>query len=122
MPIQSKRLLIVNNDEQKSAALANPASSLGYEVLSTWSGRDSLRSLSEKRIDLLLVDQPNSPSIVLMKNRTCTPIKYDESFGRCQVFEKKQLDDLLRVLRTEILVSTIKSDGFGSFVGLVGSN
>jgi len=118
MPIQRRRLLIVNNDEREATMLINLARSMGYEATSTWSGRDALWTLSTDRFDLLLVDQhvadmyvgdfinrvhvsSISPSIILMKNRIGTTVKYDKSLGKCRAFEKEEFGKLVQELRTE---------------------
>lgn len=126
MPIQRRRLLIVNNDERESTMLMNLAKSMGYEAISTWSGRDALWTLSADQFDLLLVDHyladmyvgdfinrvhlsPSRPSIILMTNRMGTPVKYDKSLGKCRAFEKDGFGKLVQELRTEALRGVVKS-------------
>ena len=89
---ESKRVLIVNNDERESAAFAELIESLGHVVISTWSGREALAYLAADRFDFLWVDHqvadmyvgefiecvfrlPNRPEIVVMKNSKLQPIK-----------------------------------------------
>jgi CheY-like chemotaxis protein len=109
------RLLIVDNDEQESAAFAHLVKALGHEVVCTWSGRDALVHLASGRFNLLWVDDyvadmyvgefiervlrlPKHPQIVIMTGRKMQPIKYRKSLGQCQVIDKTQVSHLLQTL------------------------
>lgn len=112
---ESKRVLIVNNDERESAAFAELIESLGHVVISTWSGREALAYLAADRFDFLWVDQhvadmyvgefiecvlclPNRSEIVVMKNSKLRRIKYSKSLGQCRTIEREQVNRLLQTL------------------------
>jgi CheY-like chemotaxis protein len=109
------RLLIVDNDEQESAAFAHLVKALGHEVVCTWSGRDALVHLASGRFNLLWVDDyvadmyvgefidgasrsPNRLQIVLLRGLEMRPITECKSLGQCQVIDKTQVSHLLQTL------------------------
>jgi len=51
-----KRILIVSNDEQQAAALRELFEQGGYDISTTWSGRDALYEMQSQHFDALMVD------------------------------------------------------------------
>ena len=55
MPSQSKRVLIVDNDEKESQVLASMLELEGYRPTTTWSGLEALELLKSLEFDIVLV-------------------------------------------------------------------
>lgn len=56
MPLASKRVLVVDNQDSVRAALQLQLREAGWHALTTWSGLEALRILKSVPFDLLLVD------------------------------------------------------------------
>lgn len=55
MPSQSKRVLVVDNDEEESQVLASMLECAGHRPTTTWSGLEALEILKTQEFDVLLV-------------------------------------------------------------------
>ena len=55
MPSQSKRVLIVDNDEKESQVLASMLELEGYRPTTTWSGLEALELLKSREFNIVLV-------------------------------------------------------------------
>jgi CheY-like chemotaxis protein len=57
MPSQSKRVLIVDNDEKESQVLASLLEHAGYRPTTTWSGLEALTLLKSREFNIVLVSR-----------------------------------------------------------------
>lgn len=55
MSSPSKRILIVDNNEEESQTLASILESAGHHLATTWSGLEALELLKSREFDLVLV-------------------------------------------------------------------
>lgn len=55
MPTQSKRVLVVDNNDEESQVLASMLEHAGYRPTTTWSGLEALRLLKSREFDVVLV-------------------------------------------------------------------
>jgi CheY-like chemotaxis protein len=55
MPSQSKRVLVVDNNDEESQVLASRLESGGYRPTTTWSGIEALSLLKSREFDIVLV-------------------------------------------------------------------
>jgi DNA-binding NtrC family response regulator len=57
MPSQSKRVLVVDNNDEESQVLASILDGAGYRPTTTWSGLEALELLESQEFDIVLVEQ-----------------------------------------------------------------
>jgi CheY-like chemotaxis protein len=55
MPSQSKRVLVVDNNDEESQVLASILDGAGYRPTTTWSGLEALELLESQEFDIVLV-------------------------------------------------------------------
>jgi CheY-like chemotaxis protein len=55
MPSQSKRVLVVDNNDEESRVLASMLEDAGYRPTTTWSGLEALELLKSREFDIVLV-------------------------------------------------------------------
>ena len=55
MASQSKRVLVVDNNDEESQVLASMLERAGYRPTTTWSGLDALELLESQEFDIVLV-------------------------------------------------------------------
>ena len=112
---ERKRLLIVDNNDRDCAAVAELVRSVGYEVLSTWSGREALKLLAVDQFDLVLVDSfvadmyvceflelvsrlTARPTIALTSGGQSRAAKRDLTLRKYPVFDKRKPVELVQAL------------------------
>lgn len=117
---EEKRLLVVDSNDQDCAAIAELARSVGYEVLSTWSGREALKFLAADRFDLVLVDPfvadmyvgefvglvsrlATRPLIALTSEGQSRAVRRDRTLRKYPVFNKRKPVELVQALGARYL-------------------
>ena len=55
MPTQSKRVLVVDNNDEESQVLASMLEHAGYRPTTTWSGLEALKLLKSREFNMVLV-------------------------------------------------------------------
>ena len=55
MPTQSKRVLVVDNDDEESQVLASMLEHAGYRPTITWSGLEALKLVKSREFNIVLV-------------------------------------------------------------------
>jgi CheY-like chemotaxis protein len=109
-PKTKSQILVVDNDDQERAELADKLKMLGHNSAETWSGSEALRLLKSKRFDVLLVEDyladmyigdflervsalNDAPKIWVMR---AMPVEYTSTFGSRSypVVAKKHLEKL----------------------------
>ena len=55
MPTQSKRVLVVDNNDEESQVLASMLEHAGYRPTTTWSGVEALKLLKSRKFNIVLV-------------------------------------------------------------------
>jgi CheY-like chemotaxis protein len=77
MPSKTKRVLIVDNDEQESRVLASMLERAGYHSTTTWSGLEALELLEAREFDIALVSSylPDLYVGDFFKRFNCLPVQ-----------------------------------------------
>lgn len=111
----TKRLLILDDDDQNARSLSETPRALGWEVLSTWSAREGLKDASINRFDVVWVDPhvqdmyvgeviarflelPTPPKTVLMVRPSRRISLCRKSRTQCLQILRSDIPELLRTL------------------------